>query len=285
MMRTNGPLVTIAIPIYNAEEYLEYAIQSVVNQTYKDWILLLINDGSTDKSLDIMMDFSSRYDNVKVVNDNQNRGLVYRLNESIALTSTKYYARMDADDIMAKSRIETQILYLESHEDIDVLGSSAMLIDNNNIITGSWLSQGKVEKFIHPTVIGKTQWFKKNQYTSWAVRAEDSELWIRTASKSNFYSLEQPLLFYREYGVPALNKTIKSLKTMIKIYSRYSIYGHSFLWGSINILVTFFKIIIYLFFSKIGKMDYILKKRVRNKVFIDDVMTEQDLLASVSKKM
>ena len=277
------PLVTIAISVYNAVKYLQDAIQSVVNQTFRDWKLLLINDGSSDGSLEIMKRFASAYENIILINDGANKGLVARLNESIALTDTKYYARMDADDIMHYSRLEEQVRYLEEHIEIDVLGSSAMLIDNNNEIKGSWSSTGRVSRFIHPTVIGKTRWFKDNLYRSWAVRAEDAELWIRTEFKSNFYSLEEPLLFYREYGVPTLNKTINSLVTMIRIYSKFYMYNHSFIWGCKNVLITILKIIVYIFFSTIGQMNFLLSHRHRKEIPNEKVLTRFDLLNSISE--
>lgn len=76
-------LITIAIPIYNAEQYLAFAIQSVINQTYKDWELLLMCDGSTDNSTAIANEFAGKDERIKVVDDGMNRGLIYRLNQSI----------------------------------------------------------------------------------------------------------------------------------------------------------------------------------------------------------
>ena len=275
------PLVTIAIPVYNAEQYLQDAIQSVVNQTFRDWVLFLINDGSTDGSLEIMQKFASAYPNIEIIDDGENKGLVARLNESIAMTTTKYYARMDADDIMYYLRLEEQVNYLEEHNDVDVVGSSAMLIDNNNNIKGSWLSQGKVSRFIHPTVIGRTDWFKDNKYKTWAIRAEDSELWIRTERMSKFYSIQKPLLFYREYGVPTLDKTIKSLRTMIVIYSHYKEYERSLFWGYINIIFCILKIVIYMFFDKIGQMNFIIHKRRRDSVLEHYLLNKMELMKSI----
>lgn len=183
--------VTIAIPVYNGESYLRDAIQSVVNQTFQDWELYLVNDGSTDGSLAIMQEYALRDIRIKVIDDGQNKGLVTRLNQSIEIAVGKYYARMDADDIMYITRIEEQVKFLESHPDVDVLGTSIMIIDNNNNIMGSGMCSGRVNSFIHPTVMGKLEWFRANPYCEWALRAEDMELWSRTASKSKFWALNQ----------------------------------------------------------------------------------------------
>ena len=94
------PLVTIAIPVYNGMPYLRDTIQSVVNQTYSDWELYLINDGSTDDSLTIMQSFAMCDSRIHIISDGENHGLILRLNQSVSMCDTKYYARMDADDIM-----------------------------------------------------------------------------------------------------------------------------------------------------------------------------------------
>ena len=109
-------LVTIAIPVYNGESYLRDAIQSVVNQTFQDWELYLINDGSTDNSLAIMQEYALNDIRIKVIDDGQNKGLVTRLNQSIETAIGKYYARMDADDIMfgADGNNQLRILSIES---------------------------------------------------------------------------------------------------------------------------------------------------------------------------
>lgn len=220
-------LVSIVIPVYNGEVYLRDAIQSVVNQTFQNWKLYLINDGSTDGSLVIMEEYALRDARIKVIDDGQNKGLVTRLNQSVEIAVGKYYARMDADDIMYITRIEEQVTFLESHPDVDVLGTSIMIIDNNNDIVGSDMYTGEVNSFIHPTVMGKLEWFRSNPYCEWALRAEDMELWSRTASKSKFWALNKPLLFYREFGVPIVKKYIQTQKTLLRICFRYKRYEKS----------------------------------------------------------
>src|SRR5699024_7790602 len=89
--------VTVGIPFYNNESTIEYAIRSVLNQTFEDWQLVLVNDGSTDNSLNIVKKFES--DKVIILNDGENKGLISRLNQLIDFCETKYFARMDSDDI------------------------------------------------------------------------------------------------------------------------------------------------------------------------------------------
>lgn len=276
-------LVTIAIPVYNAERYLRDAISSVLNQTYHDWELYLINDGSTDNSLDIMEEFVRRDIRIKLIDDGENKGLVYRLNQSILMATGKYYARMDADDIMFITRIEEQVKYLEAHPYIDVLGSSIMTIDNNNNIIGSGLSSGEVSSFIHPTVMGKLDWFKTYLYADWALRAEDVELWYRTVSTSLFWSMDKPLLFYREHGVPTTKKYIQTQKTLLKIFSRYKNYKKSFFWFITNSLSSIAKMILYMIFHLFDKTDFLVVRRHRVQLPKLKCLSREDLIVSIKQ--
>lgn len=282
-VKMNTPLVSIAIPIYNAGKYLDYAICSCINQTYTNWELLLVCDGSTDNSLQIAESYAAKDGRITIVNDGINKGLVYRLNQSVQMAKGKYYARMDADDIMGVHRIEEQVNFLENHLDIDLVGSSIMIIDNKNEIVGSGSSVGEVDGFIHPTVMGHTEWFRRNPYSDWAVRAEDKELWCRTFRNSRFWSLEKPLLFYREFGVPTLNKTLMTQKTLLKIFSRYSNYDKSLGWALKNIVFTLAKMCAYMFFAMIGKIDFIVSRRSRKPVPSELCMTQDDLLLAICK--
>lgn len=269
--------VTISIPIYNAEKYLHDSIQSVLNQTYRDWILYLINDGSTDDSLSIMQEFAEKDDRIIIVNDGFNRGLIARLNQSIELCTSKYYARMDADDIMSVFRIEEQVRFLEEHSDIDVCGTSIMTIDDKNNIIGSGFNEGKTEGFIHPTVMGKTTWFKSNPYEDWAIRAEDFELWTRTSVFSNFYTLGKPLLFYREFGVPTYKKYCLSQRTLVRIASKYKEYGKPFSWFVKQTLFAFLKILLSSFLNIFGKIDIVVLMRRRKPIPENRLLNKSDL--------
>lgn len=279
--QNSSPLVTIAIPIYNAMPYLRDAIQSVINQTYKDWVMFLINDGSTDGSLALMQEFAEKDNRILIYNDGQNRGLIARLNQSIKMCKTKYYARMDADDIMYIARIKEQIDFLESHPEVDVCGTSIMTIDSKNNIVGSGFTEGWVSSFIHPTVMGKTEWFNANCYADWAFRAEDFELWTRTSEQSIFYAIGKPLLFYREFGVPTFKKYYLSQKTVIIIAHHYKKYGKSFLWYIRTVNNAIIKIIINAFFAFIGNTDLLISMRRRKPIPIEQQLNTIDLNQSI----
>lgn len=277
-------MVTIAIPIYNAEQYLRAAIQSCINQTYQDWELLLMCDGSTDSSNAIAHEMAVLDKRIRVYDDGCNHGLISRLNQSIYLAQGKFYARMDADDIMYITRIEEQVKYLEDHPEVDVVGTSIMTIDNNNNIVGSGLCSGNVSEFVHPTVMGRTVWFWNHPYSEWALRAEDTELWIRTASNSSFHAIGKPLFFYREFGIPTFKKYYLSQKTLLRIFYRYKEYEKSFGWFVKNSIITLGKIIIYALFLVIGKTDVIIKLRRRRFIPKEYWLTKEDLERCIENK-
>lgn len=277
----NQPLVTIAIPIYNADSFLRDAIQSCINQTYKKWELLLMCDGSTDNSTIIANEMALKDSRIRVIDDGENRGLIYRLNQSIAIAKGEFYARMDADDIMYITRIEEQIKFFKNYPDADVVGTSIMTIDDKNNIIGSGFYQGVVSSFVHPSVMGKTLWFKNNPYAKWPLRAEDKELWLRTFTTSKFYTIGKPLLFYREFGIPTFSKYFSSQKTLLKIYAKYKDYNKSILWSIKNISLTIGKIIVAMFFASLGKSAMIVSLRKRPSLSEELLLTYEDLICSI----
>ena len=164
--------VTIGIPVFNAGRFLHYAINSVLNQTFKNFELIITDDGSTDDSLVIARSYNDI--RIKVTSDDTNKGIYYRLNEQISMAKGKFFFRMDADDLMFPARIEKQVSFLENHPDVDVIGSQAIVIDDNNMILGfrdSKLPESFDEVlrkviFIHPTVAGRTEWFRKFRFST-----------------------------------------------------------------------------------------------------------------------
>ena len=191
-VQNNNVLVTIAIPFFNAQEFLTQAIDSVIQQTFQNWNLLLVDDGSTDDSMKIAKHYESIDKRIRVYSDGKNKNLAYRLNQIPDLVGTEYLARMDADDIMHPRKIETQMNVLLNHPEIDVLGTNAYSIDENNMVFGIRIQLNgidvlqNVKGFIHPTIIAKTNWFLQNKYDDQALRIEDTELWYRTYKNNNF---------------------------------------------------------------------------------------------------
>ena len=203
-MISDIPLVTIGIPVYNSEKFLAQAISSVLRQSYSNFELIITDDGSTDASVSIAQSFKD--DRIKVIVDGQNRGISYRLNQQIQLANGVYFARMDADDIMLPNRIEEQVRFMMEHPQTDIVGTTVGVIDDNNEILGYRKASHKKTQaealqgavFVHPSVLGRTSWFKQHLYKEEFIGMEDYELWIRTIEKSSFAYIDDILLFYRD---------------------------------------------------------------------------------------
>ena len=267
-MSNIGSLITIGMPFLNVAEFIDYAIRSVINQSYKNWELILTDDGSTDGTVDIVKSylFDSR---IKLIEDKERKGLVFRLNQQISLAKGLYFARMDADDIMHPGRLAYQVGYLENNPHIDVVGSYAYSIDAKNSIYGL-LTPNIIpctlndvfnhRCFIHPSVMARTNWYKNNLYNPEQVRMEDTGLWARTILKYNFVNLDVPLMFYRNVGIPVLKKYLQSMKGERKLI-RSTLLGHINLLRCKLILMTYLKSFVYMFFSFIRKEDVLVRRR------------------------
>jgi glycosyltransferase involved in cell wall biosynthesis len=260
--------ISVGISFYNTEKYLKDAIVSVLNQTYKNFELILIDDGSTDESLKIAKSFKDS--RIRLIESGKNLGLAKRLNQLTRESSGEYIARMDADDIMDVTRLEEQLNYIESHKDIDVLGSFAYSIDANNNITGFRTKPNHpctVEEimthasFIHPSIIAKRQWFIDNPYDENALRMEDFNLWMRTFEKSYFYNMENPLMFYREVGIPYLSKYLQSMKGERREYRRARNQIKNFHKA---MLFNYIKCSIYIIASVFGFRNFIISLRAKH---------------------
>lgn len=270
MDNLNEPLVTVGIPFYNSEKYLYDAVKSTLNQTYTNLEIILMDDGSSDSSLKMAKEFEKNDPRVRVITDGKNVGLPKRLNQLSKVAKGKYYARMDADDIMFPNRIKVQVDYLINNFEVDLLGTGLIAIDNNNNIIGlrkgGALSKVTLKTALkgswtaHPSITGKVEWFKNNHYDETLRRSQDFELWIRTAEKSNFVSIEKPLLFYREASTSSIKKYIQSTKYSIKTFWKnrnktgilFSVF-HSFKKIS--------KLIMYFLYFLLGSTGTLIKKR------------------------
>ncbi len=269
-MSQKKPLISIGIPFFNAEKYLALSIQSVLCQTYTHWELFLIDDGSSDKSLIIAKNYAALDSRITVISDGKNQGLPQRLNELSHLATGKYYARMDADDMMHPKRLEKQVRYLLEHQEIDLVGSGLISIDNKNRILG--LRKGITKECYslkdiiagvwcaHPTIMGKTSWFQQHKYDILLERAQDYDLWLRTIETSCFSKLPEPYLYYREASTSTIKKYIKASN-----YTRQIFWKNNNILGLYNsckmILVSYLKLLIYIFFWMFGQTNGLIKRR------------------------
>lgn len=124
-------LVTVFIPMYNAEKYIKYSLESILNQTYKNIEILIIDDGSTDNSVSIVKQYNDK--RIRLIKNGVNKGLPYTRNRALKEAKGKFFALMDADDISMKNRIEKEVDFLEQNKDIDVVSSQIQYFPQSKI--------------------------------------------------------------------------------------------------------------------------------------------------------
>ena len=166
--------ISIGIPFYNCEDFLDSAIKSVLAQTHSNWELILIDDGSRDSSLEIAMNFERNDSRIRVISDGKNMKLAYRLNQIIELATYNYIARMDADDMIDPFRLEKQIKILKENKDIDLVSTGVCSINNNNEVRGIRVYKNYSLKaldiisgnagIVHASVVARKSWYLRNRY-------------------------------------------------------------------------------------------------------------------------
>lgn len=227
-MKIKKPLVSVIMPVYNASLYLREAIDSVLSQTFKDYELIIINDGSTDNSGEIINDYKK---------NNPSRIIVLRnkvalgcageaaTNQAIKIARGKYIAKMDADDVSDKNRLKKEVEYLEKHENIFLIGSQAKIIDGHNNIIGVRnvpLSHNNIWKefylrscVIHPSVMFRRESIREDFYNLKFKHFNDYYTFFNLMScGKKFANLPDYLVKYRIHG---MNTTYSNLKLKFEI--------------------------------------------------------------------
>ena len=225
------------MPVYNAGKYLRLAVLSIVKQTFPDWELLIIDDGSTDNALQSIADINDT--RIHVLCDGKNKGLAARLNECIDLARGKYFARMDQDDVSYPERFARQIEALQNDSRLDLVAVRAITIDENNKASGLFPSALTHDEicakpwqgfyFPHPTWLGRIEWFRKHRYTvPGPYFCEDQELLLRSYRESRFGTIDEVLFAYRVRGKIDQQKLAKTRQTVLKVQLRH--FASSNLW-------------------------------------------------------
>ena len=226
-------MISIGIPFYNAEAYLEDAIKSVLAQTFQEWELILVDDGSSDGSLDIAKKYEQLDSRIRVISDGLNKKLPTRLNEIIKEAKFNLIARMDADDLMDIERLEKQYAFLSANPEYDLVTTGMYSIDQSNEVLGKRLPENRIMQaneilggltnLLHASMLAKKEWCLRNPYREDNALAEDYELWLSAAIKNDlkYNVLQEPLYYYREVENVKKEKMIKGYNTQIEVINRY----------------------------------------------------------------
>ncbi len=211
----NNQLISIIMPVYNAGDFLVKAIESIRKQSYDNWEMICVDDGSTDNSLEILKRFQKKDERIKVFHFAKNKGLADALNVALKKAKGFYIARMDADDISLPKRLEKQVNYLEKHKGVIAIGTQVELIDEKGKSIGYKTFPQDHKKLYemmmtmmaiqHPTLLTYARVMKKCPYENHTT-AEDVSMFFRLLYYGKFSNTPEVLFQYR------IRKNSNSLK-------------------------------------------------------------------------
>lgn len=218
--QNKSSLASIIMPVYNAGDFLVEAIESVKKQTYKNWELIAIDDGSTDNSLNVLKKYSTKDKRIKVFKT-EHKGLSYALNLGLEKAKGEFIARMDADDINHLNRLETQLKFLNNHKNIILVGTQVTMVNEKGKVLAKKsfpLDHNEIYRMMaymmpiqHATVMARTEYFKNIAYQNHTT-AEDVSMFFKMILRGKVANLKENLYFYR------LREESNSLKNLKKTY-------------------------------------------------------------------
>jgi glycosyltransferase involved in cell wall biosynthesis len=211
-----NPKISVLMSVYNNETTVDASIASIAAQTHSDWELILVNDSSTDRSLEVLSNWAKRDNRIRLFSNGRNMGLTASLNRALEKARGEYIARMDGDDVSLPQRFELQAAFLDAHPEHAIVGSSAVLFDRE----GEWGTRAAHEmprkkdflwgsQFIHPSVMmRRSALLAVHGYRDCpdTLRTEDYDMFMRMyASGFSGYNLSEPLLRYYD---PRMSKPV-----------------------------------------------------------------------------
>lgn len=229
-MNVEKPLVSVLMPNYNCEKYLSEAIESILNQTYKNFEFIILDDCSTDNSWNIIQKYAKKDKRIRAFKNEKNLKIVKTRNKLFSLISneSKYTAIFDSDDISLPQRFEKQVLFLENNSDYGIVGSNLLIIDekSNGIGKRSYKPKFNIKDksilikspLAQPSVLIRKKALERIglKYSSDSKfdRARDFDMWVKIGDFSKIKNIQQPLLKYRisttQGKTTHLKETIKS---------------------------------------------------------------------------
>ncbi|SHG18803.1 glycosyltransferase family 2 protein [Flavobacterium defluvii] len=227
MQILQNPEISVIIPVFNAASFLHETIESILNQSFSDFEVIILNDKSTDESLHIIKKFQSEDNRIIIIDKEHNVGPANLRNEGINAAKGKFIALMDADDIAMPSRFEKQIEILKNNPEIGVCGTwfTFFGLKKNKLIKHNTEPDAIKVSFLHSCNIGNpTVMFKKEvlgdlKFDNDYVPVEDYDLWSRLLAKTKFYNIPESLLNYRQHNnnisktkIDNVNRSVRRVK-------------------------------------------------------------------------
>lgn len=205
------PRVSVLVSCYNAADYLQEAVESILTQTYSDYELLLINDGSTDDTLRIIEEYAQQDSRVSVL-DKENTGLADSLNAGLKIAKGEWIARLDVDDIALPDRLARQVAFTRADTSIVLLGSNCVLVDQCGGRIGSYRYPKEHGSLVNHIAVGRSPFphssafFHRKTanglggYNPRFVRCQDADLWLRLSETGTIACLPEPLVKIRKHS-------------------------------------------------------------------------------------
>jgi glycosyltransferase involved in cell wall biosynthesis len=219
LWRVIMPKISVIMSVYNSEQYLKRSIDSILNQTFKDFEFIIINDGSTDNSAQILEEYSKNNNCIKIIIQ-ENKGLTKSLNIGIKKAKGKYIARQDADDFSFSDRFEKQVYFLDNNIDIILLGTNKYEVYQNEERLGNYYNIDTINDlvylynpFAHTSAMYRKDIFIKiGLYNETFKTSQDFEAWMRFAEYGKIAMIKDVLV--KRYTV---DNSISSLKKFNQI--------------------------------------------------------------------
>lgn len=230
-MENNSIKISVLLSVYNGDKYLGEAIDSILGQTFKEFEFLIVDDASTDNTLDILSQYKEKDPRVKIISNEINKGLTYNLNLMLGIAKGAYIVRMDADDIASLNRLQVQYDYMESHSEIGVCGSYIETFDQQSGKKQSVkFPETDVEirafaffqsPFCHPSTIIRKAIIDKYhlQYPVKYIKGQDYALWIDLLKYTKGSNIPQVLLRFRRHENCVSNWDMKKMDQKIEMVS------------------------------------------------------------------
>jgi glycosyltransferase involved in cell wall biosynthesis len=223
----NDPTISVVMSVYNGEKHVRDAIDSILKQVFEDFEFIIVNDGSTDRTKEILESFK---DQRIVLIHQENMGLSKSLNKGISLAKGKYIARQDADDISIVNRLEKQFKYLEKHQNVALLGTWAYITDQSGKLLQKItypcdypaIKKGlkRHNYFCHGSVVFKRNAFLElGGYREFFSSSQDYDLWLRFAENFEVANLSN-LLYKRRIDQNAFTIKNIALQTRMRMFAR-----------------------------------------------------------------
>lgn len=289
-MSEQVPSITVLLPVRNGERTIISAVRSILAQTFGDFELIVLDDGSTDSTAQLVLGLQDA--RIRLVSDGLQLGLTARLNQGVDLACGSYLARMDADDLSFPERLKCQFQFMEEHPEVDLVGCRAAVFRNDGSVIGFLPFRDTHEAICarpwrgiplpHPTWMGRVDWFRKHRYRVPEVRrAEDQELLLRSCTASRFACLNETLLAYRQ-GNYSVASTLVARRHLLHVQLRTFIERRQWTNAALAALSSAIKVAVDVLAALPGMDRGLAFRRVEDPVPASVAERIEQLLASAS---